>query len=83
MTIDYTLPKELTEKKKISQVKFYLAMENLFTWSPIMKHTKMFDPEVIDSGDSDFSTSRGLNGQGDGFSYPMLRSFTFGVNLTF
>ena len=83
MTIDYTLPKELTEKKKISQVKFYLAMENLFTWSPIMKHTKMFDPEVIDSGDSDFSTARGLNGQGDGFSYPMLRSFTFGVNLTF
>ena len=83
LTIDYTLPKEVTERGKMSQVKFYIAMENLFSWSPIMKHTKMFDPEVIDSGDSDFSTTRGLGGQGDGFSYPMLRSFTFGVNLTF
>ena len=83
LTIDYTLPRELTKKAKIDLVKVYLAMENLLTWSPIYKHTKMFDPEVIDSGDSDFSTSRGLGGQGDGFSYPMLRSFTFGVNLTF
>ena len=83
LTIDYTLPKEMTQKAKVEQVKFYLAMENLFTWSPIQKYTQLFDPEVIDSGDSDFSTSRGLNGMGDGFSYPMLRSFTFGVNLTF
>ena len=83
LTVDYTLPKEMLEKAKINQVKFYIAMENLFTLSPIQKYTKMFDPEVIDSGDSDFSTSRGLNGMGDGFSYPMLRSFTFGVNLTF
>ena len=83
LTIDYSLPKHIIEKAKIENVKIYLAMENLLTWSPIQKYTKMFDPEVIDSGDSDFSTSRGLNGQGDGFSYPMLRSFTFGVNLTF
>ena len=83
LTLDYIFPKKLTEKMKISQLKFYVTMENLWTWSPIFRHTDMYDPEVIDSGDSDFSTTRGLNGAGDGFSYPMLKSFTFGLNLTF
>ncbi len=83
LTLDYTLPKELTTKAKIENVTFSFAMENLFTWSPMYKNTKMFDPEVIQAGDSDFSTKRGLSGQGDGFSYPMLRTFTFGINLTF
>ena len=45
----------------------------------------MFDPEGIGVGDSDFdSTSNtGLGGVGDGMSYPMLRTITFGVGLTF
>jgi hypothetical protein len=83
ITLDYTFPSELTKKWHIEKLKVYFTAENPFTFSKLYKHTKMFDPEVIDSGDSDFSTARGLNGQGDGFSYPMLRSFTFGVNLTF
>ncbi|MCQ2115547.1 MAG: TonB-dependent receptor [Bacteroidales bacterium] len=85
LTIDYTLPKAITQKVKLQNVKFYCTMENLFTWSPIMKHTNMFDPEVIGTGDTDFDSSSqyGLSGVGDGYSYPMLKSFTFGVNLTF
>ncbi len=87
LTIDYTLPKKAVEKIHMQGVRFYLAMENLFTWSPIYKYTQMFDPEVITTGDSDFDTtgasSFGLSGVGDGSSYPMLKSFTFGVNLTF
>lgn len=83
LTLDYTFPAKLTEKMKISMLKVYVSAENLLTFSPIHKVTNMFDPEVIDSGDSDFSTTRGLNGQGDGFSYPMLKSYTFGVNITF
>ncbi len=85
LTIDYSLPKNILKKANISNVRFYLSMENLFTWSPIQKYTKMFDPEVIGPGDSDFDSSSeyGLQGVGDGSSYPMLKSFTFGVNLTF
>ena len=37
-----------------------------------------YDPEVINAGDSDFRTS-----EGDGYSYPMLRTVTLGVNLSF
>ncbi len=45
----------------------------------------MFDPEVISSGDSDFDggTNPGLGGVGEGYSYPMLKTVTFGVSLTF
>lgn len=85
LTIDYTLPSKLTEKAHIQNVRFYCSMENLFTWSPIYKNTSMFDPEVIATGDSDFDSASqyGLSGVGDGYSYPMLKTFTFGVNLTF
>lgn len=86
LTIDYTLPKKVVEKIKLQNLKFYVTMENLFTWSPLQKYTKMFDPEVISNGDSDFDSAGvdgyGLGGVGDGYSYPMLKSFTFGVNIT-
>jgi hypothetical protein len=59
-------------------------MENLWTWSPIYKVTDMFDPEGLYPGDSDFDSQLlGQNGAGDGSGYPMLKTFTFGVNLTF
>ena len=87
LTIDYSLPSKWLKKIDISAARFYVSMENLWTWSPLFKHTDMFDPEVITIGDSDFdstgSSYYGLSGVGEGYSYPMLRTFTFGVNLTF
>ena len=80
LTIDYTFPKEMLKQLKIDQLKVYLTGENLLTFSPLFKHTDMFDPEVIQAGDSDF---HGADDAGEGYSYPMLRSFTLGVNLTF
>jgi hypothetical protein len=85
LTVDYTLPAKLTQKAKIEKIRFYVSMENLWTWSPIFKHTDAFDPEGIGRGDTDFDTAAklGQDGSGDGSGYPMLRSFTFGINLTF
>ena len=84
LTVDYTLPAKLTQKAKIEKIRFYVSMENLWTWSPIYKHTQMFDPEGLYPGDSDFDSQvLGQNGAGDGSGYPMLKTFTFGVNLTF
>ena len=84
LTVDYTLPAKLTQKAKIEKIRFYVSMENLWTWSPIYKYTKMFDPEGIYPGDSDFDSQvLGQDGAGDGSGYPMLKTFTFGVNLTF
>lgn len=84
LTFSYTLPKTLTQKLNLSRVKFYVSGENIFTWSPLFKHTSMFDPEGIVSGDSDFGGDRsGLSGVGEGYAYPMLKSYTFGINLSF
>lgn len=84
ITIDYTFPRELTRKIYIEQLKLYISADNLFTYSPMFKHTKMFDPECIDGGDPDYSqTQIGLGGVGQGYGYPMLRTFTFGLNITF
>ena len=80
LTIDYSFPKKLLEKARIDQLKVYVTGENLFTWSPLFKHTDMFDPEVIQTGDSDFHEA---SASGDGYSYPMLRSVTFGLSITF
>ena len=82
LTIDYTIPSKWLEKIHIEKLRVFFSGENLLTWSPIFKHTSMFDPEVITKGDSDFGNSTSTS-MGDGYSYPMLKSFTFGINLTF
>ena len=81
LTLDYTFSGNWLQKAKIQKLRLYLTGENLFTWSPMFKYTSMFDPEVIANGDSDFTSGTNTS-MGDGYSYPMLRTFTIGVNIT-
>lgn len=85
ITIDYTVPSRWMNKIGFTSARLYLTAENLWTYSPMFKHTKMFDPEVIESGDTDFaaSTTAGLGGTGNGYSYPMLKNITLGVSVNF
>lgn len=83
LTVDYTFPSKWMSKAKIEKLRIYLSCENLFTWSPMFRHTSMFDPEVIVKGDSDFTSLSTNTSLGDGYSYPMLQTFTIGLNLTF
>ncbi len=86
LTIDYTLPKDIVKKANIENVKFYVTLENILTWSPMFKVTEAFDPEGgLGLGDTDFDSysNFGLSGIGQGYGYPMLKSYTFGVNITF
>lgn len=79
ITIDYTFPQELTRKIRIEKLKIYVSGDNIFTHSPLFKHTDMFDPETIGFGDSDYNdTTGGLSGVGQGYSYPMLKTWTIG-----
>ena len=78
LTVDYTFSPELCAKMRIKGLKLFLSGENLWTWSPMFEYCDNYDPEVIQAGDKDFRTS-----EGDGYSYPMLRTITFGVNLKF
>lgn len=83
LTVDYTFPKKWMSKANIEQLRVYVSCENLFTWSPMYRNTSMFDPEVIVKGDSDFTSLSVNTSLGDGYSYPMLKTFTLGINLTF
>jgi TonB-linked SusC/RagA family outer membrane protein len=68
--LGYTLPEKLTQKMMISSLRFFVAAENLFTFTKYQG----FDPEISSS-----ATSLGV----DYGVYPQARSWTVGVNLAF
>jgi hypothetical protein len=77
LTIGYSLPQAVLKKIKITAFRVYLTGQNLWSYSPMYKVTKNFDPEVIEGSDPEINA-----GGGDGFSYPMQKSYTIGVNIT-
>lgn len=81
LTIDYSFPAKLIQHIGLQALKVYLTGENLLTFTPMHKWAKNFDPEVIEAGDPDYYNAAG--GAGDGYSYPMMRNFSVGVNVTF
>ncbi|MBR6458435.1 MAG: TonB-dependent receptor [Bacteroidales bacterium] len=68
--LGYTLPESLVRKALISDVRVYVAAENLFTLTPYHG----FDPEIASGG-----TSLGI----DYGVYPQARTFTAGVSVAF
>lgn len=78
--IGYNLPAKWATKIKATNARVYLSGENLLTWSPLYKLTKDMDVESI--GPSDQLFSPGGNA-GDGYNYPMMKSFTLGLSITF
>ena len=81
MQVGYNLPSRIVSKMGLSDLKLYLSGENLWSWSPLYKITKRHqDVYTASRGtDADLSSSN----YGDGNSYPLLRTVTFGVSLTF
>lgn len=67
LQIGYTLPVSLTKKALISNLRFYIQGENLFTFT---KYTGL-DPEV--------GTRNGF----DGGTYPQASTLTLGVKISF
>lgn len=81
VTISYDFPKSMAKAIGLSQLRVYVSGENLLTFTPLHKHAKNFDPEVIGAGDADGFHTVGTIGEG--YSYPMMKSYTFGINVTF
>ncbi|MDO4948895.1 MAG: TonB-dependent receptor [Bacteroidales bacterium] len=76
--LGYNLPKSWLKSVKVENIAVYLTGENLFTWSPLYKHTKDINVSNIGKSDSDLSDSRG-----DAYNYPMMKSYSIGLNVTF
>jgi hypothetical protein len=79
LQVGYSLPKNLLKKAHLSNVNFYFSAENLWTWSPMYKYTKDFDVLTISKKSDDYVK----NDKGTGYNYPTMRSFSFGVTITY
>lgn len=78
LTIDYDIPKTWLSKLAVSRASVFVSAQNLFTLSGLFKHTENFDPEVLENPVGDLT-----NGSGQGYAYPMLKTTTIGLNVTF
>lgn len=67
LQLGYTFPQALTKKIGMQNLRIYFSGENLLTFT---KMTNLFDPETI-----------GENGTGN--VYPLSRTYSFGVSVTF
>lgn len=67
LQIGYTLPQAWTQKVKIQNLRVYVSGENLATWTSM---TDLFDPETIGENET-------------GNVYPLSRTYSFGISVTF
>lgn len=73
ISLSYTLPKNLVSKLKLQNIKVYINLQNVYTWTKY----DGFDPEVgAMYGDA---LMTGL----DYGRYPSPRIYTFGLNISF
>ena len=77
LTVDYSLPRTWVSRLGLTGLKIYFTGENLFTFSNVCEN---FDPEVIKGGDVDLKDRKG---EEQGYSYPMLKTYTVGLNVSF
>lgn len=78
--IGYNLSSNWTKRIGAQSMRFYFSGENLFTYSPMYRVVKN-TIDVENAVRSDRDTNSGNSG--DGYNYPMLKSYSFGVNLGF
>jgi hypothetical protein len=75
LQLGYTVPQKLSMKVHLYKARFYVSGENLLT---LTKLPKTLDPETAIASDPSFGGT-----QNTGAVYPISRSLSFGVNLTF
>ncbi len=80
VNLSYSIPKNIISKLKISNAKIFFTGQNLLTFTPLHKWAQNYDPEVINGSDPEVNPGVNI---GNGYLYPMLKTYTLGVNLTF
>lgn len=81
ITLGYSLPKELLNKVRGSNLRVYVALENFFTWDKL--NGLPLDPENV-PGESMFNTTTtNYNSSRIGVGTPTFKSASFGVQLSF
>lgn len=69
LQIGYTLPQKWTRKAYIEKLRFYFSAENVFTCT---KMSKVIDPESLE-----------VSSMKSGSSYPIAKTYSFGLSIDF
>ena len=78
LQLGYNFPQSISSRLGLQSLRAGLSAENLFTYSPLYKHTRDIDVNNIHGADADIDA-----GTGDGFNYPSMRSFSFNLSINF
>jgi TonB-linked SusC/RagA family outer membrane protein len=74
LSIGYTITAPMLARLHVTGLRVFLSGQNLFTWTRL---SKAFDPETI-VDDTDVPTSNG-----NGFVYPIQKTYSGGLSITF
>ena len=79
ITLSYNFPTAICQKMKISDLMIYFSGRNLYTWTDWTG----WDPEARNIGRGMGSTNEFGNSVSWEDNYPMTKSYTIGLNITF
>ena len=82
LQVGYTLPASVVSKANMKSVRIYLSGENLASWSPLYKVAPNFMDVSTAANNTDPDVDSGYN-QGSGNGYPLLKTLSLGISLTF
>jgi TonB-linked SusC/RagA family outer membrane protein len=78
--IGYNLPANIIGKIKATSARLFLSAENIWAFSPLFKITRDIDVENAVASDQVFSPG---GNAGDGYNYPLMKSVTAGISISF
>ena len=78
LQVGYNLPTKWVSKIGMKKAAIYFSGENLWTWSPMYKWSR-----AIDVTANIYGTDSERSSTGDGYNYPTMKSYSFGLNITF
>jgi TonB-linked SusC/RagA family outer membrane protein len=81
LQLGYELPPRFASRVGAKATRLYVTGENLWTWSPLYKYADNIDVENATAPSDQFANPGGNSG--DGYNYPMLKSFNIGAMVTF
>ncbi|MEZ4905267.1 MAG: TonB-dependent receptor [Spirosomataceae bacterium] len=78
--LGYNLPRKIASKIGSTAARVYVSAENIWSWSPLYKITHDIDVESAVASDQVFNPG---GNSGDGYNYPIMKSVTCGLSITF
>jgi hypothetical protein len=79
ITLGYNLPDNLSNRIKMSSVRFWIGVQNLYTFTKY----EGWDPEVNYTGTNRSTQSQNIIQGYDFYTVPQARTYSLGVNITF